>query len=430
MRKEEKAFEGRSPIVPDHIQQLKDKYNLEFIVEPSNQRAFSSEEYETAGAEVHTLDSPNIRLILGIKEMPLDFFQKDKMYIFFSHTIKGQKKNMPMLQRIIDVGASLLDYERVVDKSGRRLIYFGNWAGMAGIAETLRIFGDILEQKSIEPNPFADLKKTLEYKTLDHLKEEFHKISQNILSDGLPESLLPFVIGFAGYGNVSRGAQEVFDILPHREITPSQLQNLSPDNHTLYKCVFKESDMVKPIDSSADFDLQDYYQHGSSKYRGVFTEYVPYLTILMNCIFWTKKYPRLITKDYIKSHWNKPDRKLEMIGDISCDINGAIEFTVQCTTAGSPAFTYSIENDEATLGIEGNGPVIMAVDNLPCELPRESSTSFSETLLDFIPDLANADLDVPFSKLDLPAELKNAIIVYQGALTKNYEYLAEYLKSS
>jgi alpha-aminoadipic semialdehyde synthase len=104
-----------------------------------------------------------------------------------------------------------------------------------------------------------------------------------------------------------------------------------------------------------------------------------------------------------------------------------MEFTLQCTDAGEPAFIYLVDEDRAVLGVEGNGPVVMAVDNLPTELPRESSTSFSETLLDFIPALANADFTVPFGQLTLPRELKDATIVYNGELTKNYEYLNKHL---
>ncbi|MFX1579371.1 MAG: hypothetical protein ACFFBJ_06950, partial [Promethearchaeota archaeon] len=148
LRKEEKAFETRVPLIPDHVRFLHDKYGIEFILEPSNQRAFSEDEYDI---EVESLKGSGVPVIMGIKEMPIDIFEKDIVYIFFSHTIKGQTSNMPMLKRIIDIGATLIDYERVVDENGRRLIYFGNWAGMAGISETLRILGERLESLGIKP---------------------------------------------------------------------------------------------------------------------------------------------------------------------------------------------------------------------------------------------------------------------------------------
>lgn len=244
--------------------------------------------------------------------------------------------------------------------------------------------------------------------------------------DGLPKQLCPFVVGFAGYGNVSRGAQELFDILPHESIEPDDLAHITSQRNVLYKCVFKEEHMVKPIDPTANFDLQDYYNHGKAKYKAVFDRYIPYLTVLLNCIYWSDKYPRLVTKDFVKVHWKDKNRRLRVIGDISCDIEGAIEFTLEATTPAEPAFTYLVKQDRIVNGISGEGPVVMAVDNLPSELPRESSTSFSASLLDYIPSLADADFTVRFDELDLPRELKDAVIVYQGSLTKNYEYLREH----
>ncbi|MHA2431637.1 MAG: hypothetical protein ACXADO_00225 [Candidatus Thorarchaeota archaeon] len=429
LRREEKAFETRVPVVPDHITKLSEVHQIRFIVEPSDQRAFGPEEFTKVGAEIKSLKGNNIPVILGIKEMPLDFFEEDTVYVFFSHTIKGQNYNMPMLKRILEVGATLIDYERVIDEKGRRLIFFGNWAGMAGVSDTFRVLGERLEFKGIRPNPFGGMKHTLQCRNLAELKEEFHALGRRITEQGLPNHMIPFVVGFAGYGNVSRGAQEMFDLLPHEQIEPEEIFDISdPKNDLIYKCVFKEEHMVQPKDSAEDFVLQDYYKNGASKYRGVFEKYVPHLVMILNCIYWSDKYPRLVTKNFIKKHWQADNRKLEVVGDISCDVEGAIQFTVQTTNPGNPAFTYIVDQDCAELGVKGDGPVVMAVDNLPCELPRESSTFFSETLLDYIPALAKADFAVPFQQLNLPKEFKDAVIVYKGELTKDYEYLEEYLR--
>lgn len=427
LRKEEKTFETRVPVVPNHVRELTQRHGIHFILEPSDQRAFGAHEYEDAGADVSPLKGSQANVILGVKEMPQEFFEQDKVYIFFSHTIKGQKYNMPMLRRMIEVGATLLDYERVVNSQDRRLIFFGNWAGLAGMSDTLRLLGERLELDGIIPNPFTGLKPTRECKDLGELKSEFLELGKRIKENGIPEILTPFVVGFAGYGNVSRGAQQLFDLLPHETIEPSQLSNLLPKRNVIYKCVFKEEHMVEPHDSSQSFVLQDYYDHGSSKYKGVFEKYIPYLIVLMNCIYWANKYPRLVTKKYIREHWSEENRRLRIVGDISCDVGGAIEFTIKCTDPGDPGFTYIIDEERAVMGVKGDGPVIMAVDNLPSELPRESSTSFSETLLDFIPFLGEADFTVPFEELNLPKELKDAIIVYRGSLTENYQYLEKYL---
>lgn len=427
LRKEEKLFEARVAVVPLHAKELSEKNGVEFVLDPSDQRAFSEEEYKTVGATVSPLKGSGVQIVLGIKEIPIDFFERDIVYIFFSHTIKGQKYNMPMLQHIIDTGATLIDYERVVDQSGRRLIYFGNWAGMAGISDTFRVLGERLDLEGLEPNPFSNMTPTLELQGLDGVKKEFQRVANRIRQEGLPNTLQPFVVGFAGYGNVSKGAQEIFDILPHKEVAPHELMHLEPRRDIIYKCIFKEEHLVEPISKSDTFELQDYYENGSAKYQGVFEKYVPYLTVLMNCIYWSPKYPRLISKRFIKEHWQDSKRRLHVVGDISCDVQGAIEFTLDCTNPGSPAFTYLVQEDRAETGVIGEGPIVMAVDNLPCELPRESSTSFSETLFKFIPSLARTDFTVDFSHLDLPKEIKNAVIVYRGSLTKNYEYLKSHL---
>jgi alpha-aminoadipic semialdehyde synthase len=427
LRKEEKAFETRIALIPDQVKSLVDKHDIEFVIEPSNQRAFTEEEFEQVGAITLPLKGSGVQVVLGIKEMPIDFFEKDVAYVFFSHTIKGQKYNMPMLRHIMNTGSTLIDYERVVDETGRRLIYFGNWAGMAGISDTFRVLGERLEFEGFKPNPFAGMRTTLELKGLEAVKDEFKLLGKRIQDQGFPEDLAPFVVGFAGYGNVSRGAQELFDLLPHKEVQPKDLPNLEPKRNLLYKCVFKEEDMVEPRDSSTKFELQDYYKSGKEGYRGVFHNYVQYLTVIMNCIYWTKKYPRLIPKDFIREHWKEESRRLRAIGDISCDVGGAIEFTLDCTTPAEPAFVYLVDEDRIELGVKGEGPVVMAVDNLPCELPREASASFGGTLLEFIPAMAKADFKASFEDLDLPREIKDAIIVYRGELTKNYEYLNQYL---
>jgi alpha-aminoadipic semialdehyde synthase len=427
LRKEEKAFEARVALIPHQVKDLVEEYGIDFVIEPSSQRAFEEEEFEKIGAKTSLLKGSGVQVVLGIKEMPIDFFEKDIVYVFFSHTIKGQKYNMPMLRHIMNTGSTLIDYERIVDDKGRRLIYFGNWAGMAGISDTFRVLGERLEVEGIKPNPFAGMRPTLELKGLEAVKEEFRLLAKRIQEQGLPEELTPFVVGFAGYGNVSRGAQMIFDLLPYEEVQPENLQNLESKGNLLYKCVFKEEDMVDPINPSKKFDLQDYYNSGKEGYTGVFHDYVQYLTVIMNCIYWTKKYPRLLTKNFIREHWKEESRKLRTIGDISCDVGGAIEFTLDCTTPAEPAFVYLINEDRAEPGVKGDGPVIMAVDNLPCELPRESSTSFGETLLEFIPALARADFKASYEDLDLPREIKDAIIVYRGELTKNFEYLNQFL---
>jgi len=423
-REDKNEWERRVPLIPEHIKQLKEKYDIETIIQPSSIRAFSDQEYIDSGANVSE-DLSEAPVIFAVKEIPISLFQPRKTYVFFAHVIKGQKYNMPMLKKMMELGCNLIDYEKITDENGRRLVFFGHYAGLAGMFDTLWAFGKRMEIKGIE-TPFNEIKEAINYKDLNDIKDHLKMLGERIAKDGLPDDICPMVVGFAGYGNVSRGAQEILDLLPVEEITPEQLKTLSENysNNVIYKVVFKEKDMVDPISPDANFDLQEYYSK-PELYKPTFEQYLPYLTILMNCIYWEKRYTRLITKDYVERNYNQ--MKLEVVGDISVDVNGAIEFTEKTTDSGCPTFVYNPSNKKITDGYEGEGIVVMAVDNLPCELPRESSEAFSKLLFDFVPPIAKADYSVDFDSLDLPPEVKRAIILYHGKLAPDYEYISKYL---
>ena len=192
--------------------------------------------------------------------------------------------------------------------------------------------------------------------------------------------------------------------------------------------VFKEEHLVEPISSQDRFELQDYYDH-PQKYRSRFSSYVPYLTVLVNGIYWEAKYPRLLTKDYLRVLFTGPERpRLRVIGDISCDVEGAVECTVKCTEPGDPVYVYNPLSGEITDGYSGDGVVVLAVDILPSELPREASIDFSAVLKEFVPAIAQADFSVPFEELALPPEIRRAVIAYRGELTPDYRYLEQYLR--
>ena len=423
-------WEKRAPIIPKHVKELISEESLDFIVQSSKIRTFSDKKYQEAGATIMS-DLKDANVIFAIKEVPIPVIEAQESpttYIFFSHTIKGQKQNMPMLKKIMEKD-TLIDYEKVVNEKGFRLIFFGNWAGLAGMIEILWGYGQrVKTSKNIE-NPFSTLKHTWEYDTLDTARKAVSEVGKEITEKGLPEEIVPLVVGFAGYGNVSTGAQSMLDFLPIEEIDPTELKEFYNrkefSSNCVYKVVFKEEHMVEPIEG--EFKLQHYYDHGLAKYRGVFPQYFPYLSILVNAIYWSDKYPRLITKKFLKSQFESDENvRCQIIGDISCDIEGGIEATLKTTKPDNPVFIYNPFTDEATVGLEGIGIAIMAVDNLPCELPVESSTSFSETLKPFVPIIANADYSKPFIELDLPPVIKHAVITHRGKLTPNYKYIEEF----
>ncbi|MBN1540052.1 MAG: hypothetical protein JW939_07900 [Candidatus Thermoplasmatota archaeon] len=427
-RESKNRWEMRAPLTPEHVLRLVNDYDIEFTVQPSDLRIFPNESYEDAGARVNeVLEGTDI--ILGIKEIPLHEIEGGKTYLLFSHTIKGQHHNMPMLRKFMDRGCTLFDYERIVDEKNRRLIFFGRHAGMAGLVDTLWALGRRLEWEGMR-NPFSSVMKAHEYGDLASIREHISSIGRLIATHGIPYSLRPFVIGIAGSGNVSQGVQEILDLLPVREVKPSELPSLKKrkDSGTIiYKVIFNEWDMVEPVEEGKTFDLQEYYRD-PALYRPVFVQYLPYLHVLMNCIYWDARYPRLLTKENArKLYSDHRSPNLRIIGDISCDIEGAIEPTVKATNPESPVFVYDPWEDKPIPGWKGTGPVVLAVDNLPCEIPLESSEYFGDKLKEFIPSLANADMGSGIEGLKLPTPLMKSLILYKGELTKNYQYLNGYI---
>ncbi len=424
IRREDKSiWEKRTPLTPHDIVFLNSNHSIKTIVQPSSIRVFSDKEYIKAGVEVsETLDVP---LILGIKEIPMDFFLEDKTYVFFSHTIKGQEYNIPMLKRMMEMHDTLIDYECVKDENENRLIAFGKYAGIAGMIESLWAAGKRLECEGYI-TPLLHLKRSIQYPSLSHMEEDTAKIGREITQKGFPEELAPFVIGIAGYGNVSGGVQELLSYFPLTEIEPEDLESLEDNPHTLYKVVFKEEHLVRRTDGES-FELQDYYEN-PKHYEGIFYRYIPYISIFINAIYWEEKYPRLITKEYLRENYNKEMVKLKVIGDISCDIKGAIECTIESTKPDNPVYVYHPEKETIQYGVAGVGPVIMAVDILPSLLPRESSIYFSNILKDFIPQIVSASYPVDFNKCTLPLHIKRAVILYKGELTPRYQNLSNFLR--
>ncbi len=429
IRHEDKyLMERRVAIIPMHAQKLIDEQGLEILVENSPKRIFTHQEFEKAGAKI-VGDVREAPVIFGVKEMPIDYFEEYKTYIFFSHVIKGQSYNMPMLKKMMEKKVNLIEYEKVADEMGRRLIFFGRFAGLAGMINSLWSLGQRLKVQGIE-TPFLQIKQSRHYNSLEEAKQVISKVGQDIIEKGLPVGLSPLSIGFTGYGNVSNGAQEIAALLPIKEVDPNELLELSQKtdlpNNVIYKVVFKEEHLSKLKEGKAAFDLNDYYAH-PEKYKSDFEQYIPHLTILMNCMYWDDRYPRIVTKDYLEKLYTNNTPKLTVIGDVTCDPDGSIECTHKGTEIEDPVFVYDPFTREPQMGFSGNGLLIMAVDILPSELPRESSIAFSNALFSYIKPIANADYSKDFELLELPNPIKKAMILHQGKLTPDYLYLENYL---
>ena len=427
IRREDKSvWERRVPLTPADARMLREREGIEVRVQPSPTRVITAEEFRKAGVEVDEDLSP-CPVILGVKEIPKALLERGKTYVMFSHTAKAQPYNMAMLGALMDLGCTLIDYERIADDVGRRLIFFGRHAGLAGMVETLWALGRRLAWEGV-PNPLTDLRHSYEYADLAAVKEAVHRVGKRIRHKGLPQAVVPLTVGVAGYGNVAKGAFEILNELPLQEIEPGELSALvgggTASANVVYKVVFKEEHTVEPVDAGHAFDLQEFFTH-PELYRGVFERYVPFLTVLVNCVYWEAKYPRLLTKAFLRRHFAEGTPRLRVIGDISADIEGAVECDTHTTEADNPVYVFDPATGETADGVAGAGPVVMAVDILPTELPRDSSIDFSRALAELIPALVGADYSVSFAELVLPPELKRAVIVHRGELTPDYRYLEE-----
>ncbi len=421
------VMERRVALVPSHIKDLIKK-GLEFEVVKSDKRIFKDNEFEIVGAEL-VKEVTDASVVIGVKEMPIDFFEDRKTYIFFSHTIKGQSYNMPLLKQMMKKKVNLIEYECIVNEKNQRLIFFGRFAGLAGMINSLWSVGQRWKELGVL-TPFLELKQTHNYNSLDEAKSAIAKVAEEVKAGGLPRELEPLVIGITGYGNVSKGAQEIIDMFPVKEISPDELVTIFSEGHKpdnlIYKVIFKEKDLSEPIDTKKEFVLQEYYDH-PEHFKSKFEQYIPHLTILMNCMYWDSKYPMIVTKDYLEDLYEAGDPKLTVIGDVTCDPDGSIECTHKGTEIEDPVFVYDPLTRKPTMGFKGDGILIMAVDILPSELPRESSQTFSDALVGFMPEIAAADFNVHFDELKLPLPIKRALILHNGELTPEYQYLKQYI---
>lgn len=409
IRAEDKnRWERRAPLTPTHVAELVREQGRSVAVQPSALRIFRDEAY-TAGGATLTDDLSEARIVLGVKEVPPERILPEKTYAIFPHVIKGQKESMAALRRFLEQRCTLIDYESIVDRRGGRLIFFGRHAGFAGMVDALWALGRRLAAEGIESS-FGAVLPAHRYRGVDAAAEELSSVvGRRIRERGVKPEIHPLVVGFTGGGNVSIGAQAIFDRLPVVEVAPEALPDLfgkkDVSRRAVYKVVFRRD------------DRQDFERH------------LPYLTVLVNGIFWTPGQPRLVTRDALKRLFDSGSSpRLRVLADVSCDVNGSIEATVRTTTPGDPVFVYEPATGEARAGFEGRGPVVLAVDNLPAQFPLDASEHFGDSLFPFLSGLLDTDYRVDFEHLTLPAAVLGAVVTHAGELAPGFVYLAEHLE--
>lgn len=423
-------WERRAPLTPSHVKELV-SHGVQVLVQPSTTRVFSDEQYIRAGATLSD-DLGTANVIVGIKQVPVSAMLEDKAYLFFSHTIKAQPENMAMLDTVLQRRVSLIDYECITKENGERLIAFGGNAGRAGMIAGFRGLGERLINMGIS-SPFVNVASAYMYADLAHAKDAVKSAGTSISTDGLPNALAPMVFAFTGNGNASKGAQEIFKLMPHAMVHPSEISTLPKDKRLLYGTVIDHPHFF--VKSREEIDcktMRDHYYQNPHQYDPIFHEKIlPYTSMLVNCMYWDERFPRLVTRQQIRELRKTGNHKLLGIADISCDIGGGIEFLERATEIERPFALYDVlegkmREDGDSRGLEGeDGIMMMGIDILPSELARESSQQFGDRLVGYVELLSTAaSSSIPLhEREELPVELRNACIATKGALTPKYEYI-------
>jgi alanine dehydrogenase len=377
---------------PSELTRLKQLYHDAIVkVESSDIRIFSDDDYKNMGITV-TDDVADCDVLFGVKEVPVDDLIPNKAYFFFSHTIKKQPYNKKLLQAILAKNIDLYDHETIVDSHLRRLIGFGKYAGMVGVYNGIRAFGIKFELFKL---PKAE---TLAGK--DALIMQLKRIT-------MPP--LKFVI--TGTGKVGSGAKEILEAIKVKEIT---IDNYLTKNYT--QPVYVQLDVLeynKRIDGQV-LDFNDFVEH-PEEYVSDFEKFTKVTDIYFAGHFHASGAPMILSREMLNSSTNK----IKVVADISCDVNGPIACTLRSSTIAEPIYGYWPGEDKEVDVFHPGAVVVMAVDNLPCEIPKDASEGFGEQFMEYvIPAFFNGDKD---------GILKRAKITENGKLTERFSYLQDYV---
>ena len=365
----------------------------QFVVESSDIRVFSDDDYRKQGFTV-TDDISDCDVMIGVKEVPLEHLIPNKKYFFFSHTIKKQPYNRKLLIDILNKHIEMYDHETIVKKSGARLIGFGRYAGLVGAYNGFRALG-------LRDNLFK-LPKVETLADLNEVKAELDKIT------------LPNIkILLTGTGKVAMGAKEILDHLNIKQVSDA-LYLTSQFTEPVY-VMADVMEYSKRIDGKVG-DKWEFYKDPSG-YESNFMPYAKETDYFIAGHFYGNNAPYLFTRDDAK----QPDFRINLVADISCDIDGPVASTIRPSTIADPFYGYDPHTEKEVAFNAPEAITVMAVDNLPCELPKDASEGFGEMFLEHV---------IPaFFNGDERGILKRAkITTADGKLTERFNYLQEYVE--
>jgi len=386
--------DDRVPLSPVQCAVLLKKYSdLQIVVEPYENRCYSNAEYQNYGITLQN-NLEDCDVLLGVKEVPIDRLLANKTYLFFSHTIKKQAYNKSLLQAILAKNITLIDHETLIDERGERIIGFGKWAGIVGAHYALLMMGKKWGNFNLQP--------AHKFKNLEALKNIYKGLD-------FPTKK----IALTGNGRVGKGAYEILQAAGIKEISSNDF--LNRDYNECVFTVLKTTDLYKNIDNS-ELDKEAFYANPSNA-KSHFLPFANVADVLINGIFWDFRAPRLFEKTDALNE----DFKLRIIADVTCDVDGSVPYTTRQTTTLQPYLAYDLEKNEECCPFSHNSLDIMAIGNLPNELPRDASTDFGNALVEnVIPEL----FDVENSRL-----LKRASICQNGILSPRFSYLADWVNN-
>lgn len=441
-REDQSIWERRAPFAPSHVQKLA-KLGVKVIVQPSNRRAYPMQTYINAGATVQE-DISEANVIFGVKQVPVDQLIPNKTYCLFSHTIKAQESNMPLLDAILEKKIRLIDYEKLVDDKGQRVVAFGKMAGVAGTVNILHGLGLRLLALG-HHTPFMHIGPAHNYRNSSMARQAIRDAGYEIALGLMPKSVGPLTFIFTGSGNVSQGSQEVFQELPHEYVKPDMLQKAAEHGslNKVYGCVVRRRDYLKRAEGGG-FDSQEYEEH-PERYISTFSKDIaPYASVIVNGIYWAVNSPKLLTLPDAK-HLLRPahtpwiptsvgapalPHRMLAICDISADPGGSIEFMNECTTIDTPFCLYDADRNKDAKSFSGPGVLVCSIDNMPTQIPRESTDFFGDLLFPFALDILQSNAELPLEKHQFMPAVNGAIIASNGNLTPNFEYIQDLRKQN
>uniref|UniRef100_A0A8C5H9N1 Saccharopine dehydrogenase (NAD(+), L-glutamate-forming) n=1 Tax=Gouania willdenowi TaxID=441366 RepID=A0A8C5H9N1_GOUWI len=423
-REDVNPWERRAPLAPRHVKELTNA-GVKVLVQPSNRRAIHEKYYMKAGAVVQE-DISKATLIIGVKRPPEDKVIPRKTYAFFSHTIKAQEANMGLLEDLLKKEVRLIDYEKMVDVNGYRIVAFGQWAGVAGMINILHGLG--LRFLALgHHTPFMHIGMAHNYRNVSQAIQAVRDCGYEISMGLMPKSIGPVTFCFTGTGNVSKGAQDIINELPVEYVEPHELKDVSDtgDMTKVYATVLsRHHHLVRKSDGY--YDPVEYENHAEIYTSHFRTSVAPYTTCLINGIYWDPHTPRLLRRvdaqrlirpitNTSTDHEGSPQlpHKLLAICDISADAGGSIEFMNECTTIDKPFCMYDADQHIDHDSVEGNGILMCSIDNLPAQLPIEATEYFGDRLFPYIWEMVRT----PFIRS------VEAVITSNGALTPKFEYI-------